>query len=749
MKKKQRRVFFTWLLSHISIFIIAALIIAGVYIMMARTIEEQICTINREILVRGKYDLESEIANLENLSVQTALDERITEAAFRDRQGVFAMISDIREIVSSLKRMNAVTPSIENIIIYLSRSQLFISAEGVEAAAEDGTAVLDGDSRNTQDCLLRIRKSVFAGTELSGLAVITISLRNEYVERYLSNLARLTGGVLIFTDGGFNNAVIGSRDIDAPFYNEALKEIRRTVSSALPVSVSVQGERYIADAVAVSLPEAELNIVALMPLEDFLARLIFIRRIALILFSTALLIGFFGTFFLTKRNYRPLQQLVTEISRRNSGTEKRAGRNGNEFDYLTDSFREVYAQKDELTALLENHGQEMRNAYYASLLRGRGRSRLYEKPIGKALCLLPPAPYVRVCLFDFEEAGEESVLILPFLLQETAVLIAGSLPDGHNSGIECMEIDGRTVLLCFSSDAKTDELLKEKAVQIHKIIQSEKNIAATCIIGKRRNGKREMHRAYAECLQGLEYRFIYGPGSIILLDRLKEDVELKAYSIDRDLEFVRHIRGGNTKEAVDIVLDLLSCGLDNGKLHLSWAKYSAYNTVGLVMKALEFPACELSGMEAELLNEAECLLREPVSSLTRQKIIALVENGCEYFQSRKKSHNSELNNKLLVFIDTNIADTNLCHTMIAGAFGMNTKYCARFFKEQNGVSINDYINASRVRRAKLLLGKEMTVKDIAEQVGYGHIVTFIRIFKRMEGVSPGKYREAHLNVSSG
>lgn len=35
--------------------------------------------------------------------------------------------------------------------------------------------------------------------------------------------------------------------------------------------------------------------------------------------------------------------------------------------------------------------------------------------------------------------------------------------------------------------------------------------------------------------------------------------------------------------------------------------------------------------------------------------------------------------------------------------------------------------------------KDMKIKDLAEKVGYNSSNTFIRIFRKYEGVSPGKY----------
>lgn len=40
--------------------------------------------------------------------------------------------------------------------------------------------------------------------------------------------------------------------------------------------------------------------------------------------------------------------------------------------------------------------------------------------------------------------------------------------------------------------------------------------------------------------------------------------------------------------------------------------------------------------------------------------------------------------------------------------------------------------------------KELTIVQIAQKIGYNNDVVFIRAFKKLEGVTPGKYRETML-----
>ena len=54
----------------------------------------------------------------------------------------------------------------------------------------------------------------------------------------------------------------------------------------------------------------------------------------------------------------------------------------------------------------------------------------------------------------------------------------------------------------------------------------------------------------------------------------------------------------------------------------------------------------------------------------------------------------------------------------------------------------EYIASTRIDRAKHLLKEEnLSIGEIAEQVGFVNSHTFIRCFKKGENITPGKYRE--------
>jgi two-component system, response regulator YesN len=58
-----------------------------------------------------------------------------------------------------------------------------------------------------------------------------------------------------------------------------------------------------------------------------------------------------------------------------------------------------------------------------------------------------------------------------------------------------------------------------------------------------------------------------------------------------------------------------------------------------------------------------------------------------------------------------------------------------------GKSVTDYINMLRINRIKqLLINTKKTIKEIVNETGYIDVSSFTRKFKKIEGITPGKYR---------
>lgn len=80
--------------------------------------------------------------------------------------------------------------------------------------------------------------------------------------------------------------------------------------------------------------------------------------------------------------------------------------------------------------------------------------------------------------------------------------------------------------------------------------------------------------------------------------------------------------------------------------------------------------------------------------------------------------------------------------MVAKQFNVNKSYLLRFFKENTGLTVNNYILQKRILLAKTELRfSNKTLDVIAEECGFECTNYFIRIFKKIEGFTLGEYRK--------
>jgi AraC-like DNA-binding protein len=80
---------------------------------------------------------------------------------------------------------------------------------------------------------------------------------------------------------------------------------------------------------------------------------------------------------------------------------------------------------------------------------------------------------------------------------------------------------------------------------------------------------------------------------------------------------------------------------------------------------------------------------------------------------------------------------------VADHLRIGSSYASMLYKKQRGQSILDAINRVRLEHAKARLrDTDDSMADIASRVGYASGATFLRAFKKYEGVTPGQYRAA-------
>ena len=83
---------------------------------------------------------------------------------------------------------------------------------------------------------------------------------------------------------------------------------------------------------------------------------------------------------------------------------------------------------------------------------------------------------------------------------------------------------------------------------------------------------------------------------------------------------------------------------------------------------------------------------------------------------------------------------------LAAAFHFSENYLIRIFRDTLGTTPHAYVNAARIRKAKLLLStSNITADRVAYECGFADYAHFYRMFRRDTGCSPKEYRREMLS----
>lgn len=148
--------------------------------------------------------------------------------------------------------------------------------------------------------------------------------------------------------------------------------------------------------------------------------------------------------------------------------------------------------------------------------------------------------------------------------------------------------------------------------------------------------------------------------------------------------------------------------------------------------------------------ELEQLLKKIALELTIPSEKRVLEQDGD---SKETYENVDPHNENIAFMKAFIEHQymdNIAITDVGNQLNMNPAYLGQLFKKETGSSFTSYLNQVRVERAKeLLLRSELiSLKRIANCVGYENERTFYKIFRKYENCTPGEYRKSKVENDS-
>mgnify|MGYP000857308979 FL=1 len=460
------------------------------------------------------------------------------------------------------------------------------------------------------------------------------------------------------------------------------------------------------------------------------------RSIAIILTSTiiAIFLSTLLSFAFAYRNSVPIVNLVKEIhsfgiGNNDSGLDH-AGRN--EFEYLHHSFTLMNHNQATYLQNMEDYKGKMKSRLFEDLLKGYI---VYDE---KKFIECDLLFYSMNCFLLF--SAIENAADVENICQEQNSCkrlpmekIQGFLPE------DCMiyEIDNRYITAVIPYGESPFENYSSIEIQmemvLHTIQKQMDFIPVGLAVSKEFQDPNQLFGIYHHAKNILEKVTQENPVVFLNVEQTYEaNKKITPVILSRIYDL---LLAGKEKEVNSMFSEIF---LPSSLLSLGF-KQSFYSVRGVIIQAVY-----------KLFLENEIAIPDFEENKTNYELLHdmlfCCQTICRQVNGDKRSHNDEMREEMLTYINTHHQDPQLCISILAQKFNVNEKYVSQFIKEQMGKTYSEYLESVRLEHALILLkNSRFGITQIAMEVGFTSQNTFYKAFRRVYHVSPSSWRRTYLS----
>ncbi len=228
------------------------------------------------------------------------------------------------------------------------------------------------------------------------------------------------------------------------------------------------------------------------------------------------------------------------------------------------------------------------------------------------------------------------------------------------------------------------------------------------------------------------------------IQNLKCDAQPKPYPFETEQALLHAVRHTNKAEAQRCLNDLLGHILFSTGGNIQVTKIRIYELLVLlsrtVISAGADPEQNLQSNHRYFLELSQIYDFDALCVWLTRITNSLMDSIFSFTDSRHASviHQS------IQYLNTHYGEKITMEDMARRTY-LSPSYYSRIFNQETGESFRSYLNRIRVDRSKeLLQNKRLRLADIAMQVGFEDQSYFTKVFKKLTGVTPIKYRENEL-----
>lgn len=321
----------------------------------------------------------------------------------------------------------------------------------------------------------------------------------------------------------------------------------------------------------------------------------------------------------------------------------------------------------------------------------------------------------------------------------------------YNTGELFLDNQGMIIgVLCFDKD-NSDRIVREKLSSMLYEIKERMgkffNRSITIGVSCKYISFRDIRTAYGEALAALSHRYYLQRGHTIFFNEVvinKNDISKQDINSIKDLIIDKSQYSFNANGVIGFIDKYLNRQTIEKSLTPNEIKKDintfVYIIDDFVWSYLKIKVDQVFGNDFVAYKQIDQLDNIYVLGEWMQYYILKIDKYLKY--NGTKSSQIE---RMKEYIEGHYAE-NINLKSISQAFYLNSNYFCQYFKRESGKNFTDYLSETRINKAKVLLKtSEMSTPDIAQKVGIENANYFVKVFKKVTGLSVSEFKKVSNN----
>lgn len=750
-------VFVTLLLSYIVVLLIPVIVFGGLYTQIEKIMVDNANNANMALIEQAKQVVDGQMDELHLISRNTSshpkLDSLLKSNSPQNGIEQYNYVSFMQE----MQRYRNSSSFITDFYVYFRNSDTILSPS-FKTSSSLFFSDIYGYKNLTYD---QFKSDILHGIHFNGFLPVTEVGNGLNEKRMLTYLQTLPFGektnpkglLVILIDEqkivGLLEEIVKANH-GTIFIKDASGQVILTAGNEA-VGLKMNETQSGSDMMTVSTTSARngWEYISVVPEEVFMGKVNMVKKMAIAVLLICFIAGIAVCAFMTYRAYYPLREIIRFIRQSRPMSE---GDARNEYDFIKSTMVDSFGKQLEMKEQLYRQTPVIRSNFLLRLLKGHVDIEDVSDHSLTFMGISFPHPLFAVASIELRDASEfihndrESEWAL---IRFVTGKVAEEIPSLISYAVE-FEKNTVVIILNIPEECSTGDDLIHWAEQVEGVIGQRFRTQTTIGISGIHPDLKSISSCYYESVKALEYSIFTAHKPILLFNEIKNEAEVYYdFPIETEVQLINAIKSGDMTKTESIILSLYQNNFDGKRMTPELGKLLFANLLSTLFKLLNALNLKYEDMFGTASKPIENITEGGSVEELYREVLSMFEVVCLHVKEQRGDASTQLLEKIKKHIMEHFDDGMISLISIAEQFHITPHYLSAFFKKNSGTNLTDYLAQIRIERAKeMMQDPRMTISHIARSVGYTSDVGFIRVFKKYEGITPGKYKEALHSISS-